>query len=333
VSAAASRGQPTPHWYRQRPVTVIGGLGFIGINMTGRLAGLGARVTVVTRSLDRHHAAVSDCQARGVAVREGDLRDLAAMRAAVAGQEVVFNLAGQSGAVQSMNDAFTDLDVNCRGNLVLLEALRAENPAARLVFVGSRLAYGRTGADPVDEERTPDPLCVHAVHKVAVEQYLTVYHQVYGLSFAAARLTNPYGPGQPRERTAYGVVNRLIHLALSGDILPIYGDGLQRRDYIYIDDAVSALLALGESPAANGRIYNVGSGVGTPMVEMAGAITAMTGAGRLQFVEWPALDGLIETGDFVADISRIRRELGWEPRTSLEDGLQRTVAFYRAHAA
>lgn len=322
-----------PQWYRQRPVTVIGGLGFLGINLTMSLAGLGARVTVVTRSLDRHRAEVSDCKARGVAVREGDLRDQDAMRAAVAGQDVVFNLAGQSGAVQSLNDPFTDLDVNCRGNLVLLEALRAENPAARMVFVGSRLTYGRTGPDPVNEERTPAPLCAHAVHKVAVEQYLTVYHQVYGLSFAAARLTNPYGPGQPRERTAYGVVNRLIHLALTGDTLPIYGDGLQRRDYIYVDDAVAALVALGESSAANGRIYNVGSGVGTPMVEMAGAITAMAGAGRLEFVEWPLLAGLIETGDFIADISRIRREVGWEPRTTLEDGLQRTVAFYRAHAA
>jgi UDP-glucose 4-epimerase len=322
-----------PHWYRQRPVTVIGGLGFLGINLTMRLAGLGARVTVVTRALGRHRAATLDCEARGVTVREGDLRDVHAMRAAVAGQDVVFNLAGQSGAVQSMNDPFTDLDVNSRGNLVLLDALRAEPPPARLVFVGSRLAYGRTGADPVDEDRTPEPLCVHAVHKVAVERYLSLYRQVYGLSFSAARLTNPYGPGQPRDRTAYGVINRLIHLALSGDTLPIYGDGLQRRDYIYVDDAVAALVALGESPAADGRVYNVGSGVGTPMVEMAGAITAMAGAGRLQFVAWPTLDELIETGDFVADISRIRREVGWEPRTTLEDGLQRTVAFYRAQAA
>src|SRR5439155_5990137 len=124
-------------------------------------------------------------------------------------------------------------EVNCLGNLVLLDALRSHNPAARLVFVGSRLAYGRTGPDPVNEDRAPDPLCVHAVHKLAVEQYLQLYSRSYGLSCTIARLTNPYGPGQPRERTAYGVVNRLIHLALSGAALPIYGDGLQRRDYIY----------------------------------------------------------------------------------------------------
>lgn len=320
-------------WYRQRPVAVIGGLGFIGINLTERLGGLGARVTVVTRSLERHRETAAECEARGVRIRQGDLRDPDAMRDAVTGQDVVFNLAGESGAVRSMEDPWTDLDVNCRGNLVLLEALRSHNPAARLVFVGSRLAYGHVGSDPVDERRTPDPLCVHAVHKLAVEQYLKLYHRLYGLPFAAARLTNPYGPGQPRERTAYGVVNRLIHLALSGDALPIYGDGLQRRDYIYIDDAVDALVTLGESAAANGRVYNIGSGVGTPLVETARAITAIVGAGHIESVPWPPVAERIETGDFIADVGRIRRDTGWTPRVTLDEGLRRTVAFYRAHAA
>jgi UDP-glucose 4-epimerase len=319
--------------YRERRVLVVGGLGFIGLNLTGRLIRLGARVTVVTPAIERHRDTAADCAARGVRILEGDLRDADAMRHAVAGEDVVFNLAGQSGAVRSMEDPWTDLDVNCRGNLVLLDALRAANTAAKLVFVSSRLAYGRTGADPVAEEQRPDPLCVHAVHKVAVEQYLRLYGQLYGLKCAVARLTNPYGPGQPSERTAYGIVNRMIHLALSGEALPVYGDGRQRRDYIYIDDAVDALLTLGESDASTGRLYNVGSGIGTPLVEMARAITAMAGRGHVRFVPWPPLAERIETGDFVADITRIRREIAWEPRVPLTDGLQRTVAFYRAHAA
>ena len=319
--------------FEHRPVLVIGGLGFIGVNLTERLRDLGARVTVATRSLHRHRGAVADAEAHGVRVLEGDLRDAAAMRTATAGQEVVFNLAGQSGAVQSMDDPLTDLDVNCRGNLVLLEAIRKENRSARIVFVSSRLAYGRVGADPVTEDHTPHPTSMHAVHKLAVEQYLQLYGQVHGLSCTTARLTNPYGPGQPSDRTTYGVVNRMIHQALAGNRIPIYGDGLQRRDYVYIDDAVAALLAMAESPAGVGRTYNVGSGVGTPLVEMARAISAMAGGGGLEMLEWPRLAEQIETGDFVADIGRIRRELGWEPRVSLAEGLQRTVAFYRAHAA
>lgn len=318
---------------QHRRVLVIGGFGFIGINLTERLRAVGARVTVATRSVDRHRAVAADAEARGARVVEADLRDATAVRAAVAGQDVVFNLAGQSGAVRSMEDPFTDLDVNCRGNLVLLEALREENPSARLVFASSRLAYGRVGADLVTEDHLPSPTCMHAVHKVAVEQYLQVYGQVYGLACTIARLTNPYGPGQPSERTAYGVVNRMIHQALAGERILVYGDGCQRRDYIYIDDAVAALLKMAESPDSAGRTYNVGSGVGTPLVDMARAITAMAGSGRLEMVAWPPLAELIETGDFVADIGRIDRELGWEPRVSLAEGLERTVAFYRAHAA
>jgi len=320
-------------FFADRRTLVIGGFGFIGVNLSQRLRELGARVTIVTRSRDRHPGATSGAEARGIRVVEGDLRDAAAMRSAVTAQDVVFNLAGQSGAVRSMEDPWTDLDVNCRGNLVLLEALRRENPGAKLIFVSSRLTYGRVGPEPVTEDHVPDPLCVHAVHKLAVEQYLKLYGQIYGLAWTAARLTNPYGPGQPPERTAYGIVNRMIHQAIAGDALTVYGDGLQRRDYICVDDVVTALVSMSESPTSAGRTYNVGSGVGTPLVDMARSIGAIAGGGRVEFVPWPALAGQIETGDFVADITRIRRELGWEPRVALADGLERTVAFYRTHAA
>jgi nucleoside-diphosphate-sugar epimerase len=316
--------------YRDRRALVLGGLGFIGSHVTAALRRLGAQVTVVTRTLAAHREAVASLAAADVRVVEADLRDADAMRAVVAGQDVVFNLAGLSGAVLSMEDPSADLDVNCRGNLVLLDALRAESPAARLVFASSRLAYGRGGSAPVAEEQLVDPLCLHAVHKLAVEQYLRVYGRIYGLKFSVARLTNPYGPGQPSGRTAYGVVNRLIHLALAGERLPIYGDGSQRRDYIYIADAVEALLRMGMRPEADGRIYNVGSGIGTRLVDMAQTITAIAGAGRIEYVPWPALAEQIETGDFIAGIGRIRRELGWEPRVSLADGLQRTIAEYKA---
>jgi UDP-glucose 4-epimerase len=319
--------------YRDRRALVLGGLGFIGAHVADRLQRLGADVTVATRSLADHHDAAVAFRARNIRVVEGDLRDADAMRAAVASRSYIFNLAGQSGAVSSMEDPFTDLDVNCRGNLVLLEALREVNHDAKLVFVSSRLAYGHAGAAPAAEDRDVDPLCMHAVHKLAVEQYLRIYERAHGLRFAVARLTNPYGPGQPRARTAYGIVNRLIHLALAGEDLTVYGDGEQRRDYIYVEDAVDALLRMGESPASDGRLYNVGSGVGTRFVDMARAVSQIAGGGRVRLTPWPTLAAQIETGDFVADIDRIHRELGWTPQVALADGLQRTVAFYRAHVA
>ncbi len=316
---------------RQSRALVIGGLGFIGINLTSRLAEHGTRVTVFNRPGERHRDAAAECERWGARVVTGDVRDVDAIAEAVQNQDVIFDLAGQSGAVRSMEDPWTDLDVNCRGTLVLIEALRKFNAGAKLVFAGSRLAYGHTGSDPVVETDPLRPACIHAVHKVAAEQYLNIYARVYGLRCAIGRLTNPYGPGQPRERSAYGVVNRLIHLALAGETLRIYGDGRQLRDYIYVDDAVDALVALADS-GCDGGVFNIGSGVGTPLVDMAQAIVGLAG-GRVEFVDWPRLAELVETGDFVADIDRIRRTTGWQPRVSLHDGLQRTVAFYRAQAA
>ena len=174
-----------------------------------------------------------------------------------------------------MEAPIADLDGNCRANLVLLEAIRRYNPGAKLVFVGSRLQYGRPSALPVDEDHPRGALCVHAVHKNTIEEYLRVYAQLFGLRYSIARVTNPYGPGQPPSRVAYGVVNRMIYLALADRALPIYGDGSQRRDYIYMDDAASALMRLADSAAADWRAYNVGCGTGTAMVDMARAIIAI----------------------------------------------------------
>lgn len=312
---------------------VIGGLGFMGVNLTERLVTESRSVTVVTPSRARHADRAAAFEARGVRIIEGDLRDAGAMMKAVAGQQIVFNLAGESGAVSSMEDPWTDLDVNCRGNLVLLEALRAGNREAKLVFVGSRLEYGRQAIQPVSEEQAPDPLCLHAIHKLTVEKYLRLYGSLFGLRYTIARVTNPYGPGQPQGRTAYGVVNRMIHLALAGTTLTIYGDGTQRRDYIHVDDLVSALMGLAESPSSDGRVFNIGSGEGTRMIDMAHAIIDLVGGGRVEHVAWPALASQIETGDFVADISRVRAELGWVPAITLREGLQKTIAHYRAHVA
>ena len=166
-----------------------------------------------------------------------------------------------------------------------------------------------------------------------VEQYLRMYGRLFGLKSIVARVTNPFGPGQPAARTEYGIVNRMIHLALSDRSLTVYGDGRQRRDYIFIDDVVEALMRLGERASSDAPVYNVGTGVGTAFIDMARSIVAMAGGGRIELAEWPPLDAQIETGDFVADISRISQDIGWTPAVALQDGLERTVSFYRAHVA
>jgi UDP-glucose 4-epimerase len=312
-------------------VLVLGGLGFIGASVTRHLAAQGRQVTALSRSLALHTDTVQSLTAAGARVVEGNIGDSAAMAAVIAEHDLIVNLAGESGAVRSMEAPIDDLDGNCRANLVVLDAIRRYRPSAKLVFVGSRLQYGRPSALPVSEDHSRDALCVHAVHKNTIEEYLRVYAQLFGLRYSVARVTNPYGPGQPASRVAYGVVNRMIHLALANQALPIYGDGSQQRDYVFVDDTATALIQLGDSDAADGRAFNVGSGTGTALADMARTIIAAVGGGRIEHVAWPQLAEQIETGDFVADVSRIRREIGWAPQTSLSDGIERTVAFHRTH--
>jgi UDP-glucose 4-epimerase len=310
-------------------VLVIGGMGFIGINLAQRLIANRATVTILTPLRERHADQADRFEHQGARIVEGDLRDRELMPALVDGQDVIFNLSGQSGAVRSMEDPWADLDINLRGNLVLLESLRASGCRAKLVFAGSRLQYGKPLALPAGEDDGGDPLCLHAVHKRTVEEYLKLYAHLFGLTYTIARITNPYGPGQPKGRTAYGVINRMIHLALADEALTIYGDGTQLRDYVHVADVVEALLIMAGSPASNGRAFNVASGVGTRMVDVASEIIAIAGGGRVEHVAWPALAEQIETGDFVADISRAKQELGWQPARGLRAGLEETIAHYR----
>lgn len=314
---------------RDQRVLIVGGLGFIGVNLTTRLIILGARVAVLTPDRARHADRIAALEQAGVEIIEGDLRDQPLIEKHVAGRHLVINLSGQSGAVRSMEDPWTDLDVNCRGNLVLLEALRACNRDAKVVFAGSRLQYGHVEDLPVSEDAPQEALCLHAIHKQTVEKYLALYRRLFGIRYSVARITNPYGPGQPSARTAYGVINRMIHLAIADRALTIYGDGAQLRDYVHVDDVVAALVAMAASPDADGRAYNVGSGTGTQLVDLAAQVIAIAGRGRVEHIAWPPLAQQVETGDFIADISRIGSELGWRPAVALRDGLEQTVAFYR----
>ena len=314
------------------PVLVVGGLGFIGVNVAARLLERGAKVTILTPDRARHADDARRFERAGAAVVEGDLRDRERLAVVVRGQQIVMNLSGQSGAVRSMEDPWSDLDVNCRGCLVLLETLREHNREAKVVFAGSRLQYGHPDRLPVGEDAPQEALCLHAIHKQTVEQYLALYQRLFGIRYTVARITNPYGPGQPTSRTAYGVVNRLIHLALADRPLTIYGAGTQLRDYLHVDDAAQALMVMASSERSDNRAFNVGSGTGTRLIDLAEMVIAIAGGGRIEHVAWPPLAEQVETGDFVADIARIERELGWRPAIRLRDGLERTVAFYRAQA-
>jgi nucleoside-diphosphate-sugar epimerase len=317
-------------FYSGRLVLVTGGLGFIGSNLVLRLLNSGARVRVMDHSWPGAGSTALD---RGtIEFLRADVRDATALQEAVHGCSVLFNLAGRSGSAASNSSPLEDLDINARGHLTILEACRQFAPELKVVFPSSRLVYAPTTQLPVAESAVIGPLSIYGIHKLVGEHYHLLYGRIHGIRSTVLRITNPYGPHQRRDQSRYGIINWFIHRALSGQDLPIYGDGSQLRDYVHVDDVVHALMTAGRSEQADGRIFNVGGGHPVAFKDMAELVIAHTHSGCIRFVEWPQDAASVETGDFVADIGLIERVLGWAPTVGLELGIEDTIRKYgRAH--
>jgi len=311
--------------YAGRTVLLTGGLGFMGSNVARALGDHPAEIRVLSRSWPSDHQMASNERVRFF---KGDIRNAAAVEQAVAGCDFIFHFAGKSGPADSTASPIEDLDVNCRGLLILLEACRSVAPSAKVVFPSSRLVYGPNLPVPVAETAPLAPISIYGTHKLAAEGYLRIYSRLYGLKAVTVRLTNPYGPFQRPEQNRYGIVNWFVHQALKDQALTVYGDGQQLRDYVYIDDAVEAMLMAGTNPACDNLAINVGAGRPTSFVEMAELVIQLTGTGRIEHVPWPEVEARVETGDFVADTSLIEKTLGWRATTSLERGLDLVVSHY-----
>jgi UDP-glucose 4-epimerase len=321
--------------YENVRVLVAGGLGFIGSNLAIRLVELGADVTVVDALIEEHGGNRFNLEPVRDQVRleATDLRDRATIDEVVAGQEVVFNLAGQVSHIDSMTDPVRDLELNYLAQLSLLEACRERNREARVVFAASRQQYGRPRYLPVDEEHPLEPVDVNGVNKAAAEAVLLVYHRTHGLSVCSLRLTNTYGPRMQMRHPRQGFAAWFIRLAVEGGEIELFGGGTSQRDFNYVDDVVDALLVAGGTPEADGRVYNLGHSEPTTVRGFAETLLDVAGAGSLREVPFPADRAQIDVGSVHADFGKIRADLGWEPKTDLREGLRRTVDYYRAHRA
>lgn len=313
--------------YAKKRVLVTGGLGFIGFNLVRKLLDADVRLTVLGRSWPPLPGNVRTTLDRATFVH-GDIRDAAVVDEAIKGCDLIFHLAGKSGAAASNASPMEDLDVNGRGILTLLDACRRLNRTVKVVFPSSRLVYGANCPQPTTELTPAAPLSIYGIHKWASEQYLLLYERLYGLRTTILRIANPYGPFQRPEQNRYGVVNWFIHQAMQNRALTVYGEGSQLRDYVHVDDVVNAMLAAGLSSEADGLIFNVGSGIGVSFLQMAELIVRTAGRGTVRHIEWPTDDALVETGDFVADTTLIRERLGWQAKITLEQGIADVVARY-----
>ena len=331
---SSPRGTDYRAFYRDRRVMITGGLGFIGSTLAHQLVELGARVLIVDSLIPDYGGNlfnIADIENR-VRVNIADVRQSSTMNHLVSNQEVIFNLAGQVSHIDSMRDPYTDLEINCRAQLSILEACRRYNPSVKVVFAGTRQVYGRPEKLPVTELHLVKPTDVNGINKAAGEYYHLVYNDVFGVRACSLRLTNVYGPRQLIKHNRQGFIAWFIRLAMEDREIQIYGDGSQLRDFVFVDDAADAFLRAGADDASNGQVFNVGGLEPIAHRNLVELLVAVAGSGRFQCVEWPPEKKAIDIGDFYADSSLIERTLGWRPVTALRDGLERTLRFYRAHA-
>src|SRR6187402_1793835 len=272
-------------FYRGRRVMITGGLGFIGSNLAHRLVELGADVLLVDSLIPDYGgnlfniAGIED----RVRVNVADIRQASTMNYLVQGQEIIFNIAGQVSHIDSMLDPHTDLDINCRSQLTLLEACRHYNPGAKVVYASTRQIYGRPDALPVTERHLVRPTDVNGINKAAGEYYHLVYNNVFGVRACALRLTNVYGPRQLIRHNRQGFIGWFIRLAMQGATIQIYGDGAQLRDFVFVDDAADAFLRAGASDACNGEAFNVGGSEPIAHRDLVALLIEVAGSGRYRF--------------------------------------------------
>jgi nucleoside-diphosphate-sugar epimerase len=337
--AADPRTSPAPgapdvrRAYDGADVLITGGLGFIGSNLARRLVGLGAKVTLMDSMIPEYGGNafnIHDIRDR-VTVNFADVRQRTTTDYLVQGRDFIFNLAGQVSHIDSMRDPFTDLDINCRSQLSLLESCRHNNRTVRVIYAGSRQVYGRPQYLPVDEAHPVRPVDVNGVNKVAGESYHVMYHDVYGLRACSLRLTNTYGPGQLVKHNRQGFIGWFIRTVVEGGEIQLYGDGAQQRDLNFVEDVVEAFLLAGVSERAPGRIYNLAAEPPISLKDLARLLVELAGKGSVRHVPWPEEKRAIDIGSYYGTHARISAELGWRPTTPLQDGLRRTLDFYAAN--
>jgi len=316
-------------------VLITGGLGFIGSNLARRLVEAGAQVTLVDSLIPQYggnQQNIADIRTR-LTVNVCDVRDRFALEYLVKGQDYLFNLAGQTSHLDSMTDPQTDLDINASAQLSILEACRQSNPGVRLVFASTRQLYGRPDYLPVDEQHPIRPVDVNGINKLAGEWYHLLYSNVYGIRATVLRLTNTYGPGMRVKDARQTFLGIWIRQLLEGQPIKVFGDGLQLRDFNYVDDCVDALIVSATTDVAVGKTYNLGGAEVVSLKQLAEMMTRLVPGGRHEIVPFPPERKAIDIGDYYSNYALIERELGWAPRVDLATGLAKTIDYYRHHHA
>ena len=332
ASLAAPADAANP--WRGKQVLITGGLGFIGSNLARRLVAADAHVTLVDSLIPEYGGNpfnIHDIRGR-VQVNVADVRDHHSIDYLVQGQDVLFNLAGQTCHLDSIRDPLTDMEINCRAQLSILEACRRKNPDIKVVFSSTRQIYGVPRYLPVDEQHPLSPIDVNGINKLAGENYHLLYHRLHGLHTCVLRLTNTYGPRMRVKDDRQTFLGVWFMRLVSGLPLKVFGDGLQIRDFNFVDDVVDAMMLCALDPRANGQVFNLGAPDWLSLRDLAAAMVELHGGqGRYEIVPFPPERKAIDIGSYYSDYRLASERLGWQPRVSMREGIARTLAFYAEH--
>ena len=314
-----------------KAVLITGGMGFIGSSLATRLAELGANVTVIDAMIPDYGGNEFNLHPYRDRIRVNycDIRDELAMNYLVRGQDFVFHLAGQVCHVMSLSNPFPDIEINITGTAVLMEALRKHNKDAIVVYTGTRGQYGPSVSQPVNEEAATNPKGIYEISNLTAEKIIKVYNDVHGVRSVLLRLSNIYGPRSQMKHSRFGVCNWFVRLAIDNQKIQVFGDGSILRDFCYVDDCVDAIMGVAIVPEAYGEVFNVGSDVPVCFLDLVKTIVKVGGQGGWEFAEFSPERKAQEPGDYYSDITKIKKYIGWRPKTSLEEGLTKTFDFYR----
>lgn len=310
---------------------VTGGAGFIGSNLVHQLVALGAKVTVYDCLLDGYGGNLANLKEINDKIQfvKGDIRDIDLLKVHVREKDFIFNYASQVSHIDSMSNPFLDIDINCRGHMSLLEACRKYNDSVKIVYNATRGQVGESKYTPVDENHPDNPPDVYGINKLAAEKYHLLYHKVYGIKTTSIRMNNTYGPRHQMKHGKYGILNWFIRRAMLSEVIEVYGDGSQTRDYNYVDDANDAALLAAQSERSNGEVFLLGSGEEIKFIDMVQLVLKAVGSGEYKQIPWPSGREAIDVKNFYVSFEKINKTLHWYPKTDLRSGLKKTVDFYR----
>jgi len=322
-----------PEQFRNKKIIITGGLGFIGSNLAHRLVHYGAKVLLVDSLIPEYGGNLFNIQhiENKVDLNIADVRDIYSMRYLIQGKDYLFNLAGQTAHADSMKDPYTDLEINCRAQLSILETCRSYNPSIKIVFASTRQIYGVPDYLPVDERHLLHPTDVNGINKMAGEWYHILYNNVYGIRSCSLRLTNTYGPRMRVKDARQTFLGIWIKQLISGEEIKVFGDGTQLRDFNYVEDVVNALLLSALYEEAYGQIFNLGCNNPVNLKDLAELLIKINKSGSYSLVPFPPERKQIDIGDYYGNFSKIRSMLGWVPKISLEEGITLSLEYYRKY--